>query len=60
VRAITVTINHEGMPHTTFPKASQNAAVVASLLDTLPAPSTDKASKVYQQLKDILRVASKQ
>jgi hypothetical protein len=26
-------------------------------LDTLPAPSANGASKVYQQLKDILRIA---
>jgi hypothetical protein len=47
-RAIAVIINHEGMPHPTFLRASQNVAVTATLLDTLPTPSTDRVSKVYQ------------
>jgi hypothetical protein len=31
-----------------------------TLLDTLPAPSTDKVNKVYHQLRDILNVATEQ
>jgi hypothetical protein len=60
VRAIAIAINHNGTPHTTFPRASQNVVAATTLLDTLPAPSTDGARKVYQQLKDILRVATEQ
>jgi hypothetical protein len=33
-------------------------AVVATFLDTLPAPSTNGVDKVYQQLKDILGTAT--
>jgi hypothetical protein len=55
-----MTINLEGTPSTTFSRASKNVAAVASLLDTLLAPSTDGASKVYQQLKDILGVVAEQ
>jgi hypothetical protein len=33
--------------------------VAMTLLDTLPAPSTDKVNKVYHQLRDILSVATK-
>jgi hypothetical protein len=33
-------------------------AMVATLLDTLPAPSTDGVGKVYQRLKNILRTAT--
>jgi hypothetical protein len=40
--------------------ASQNVAAAATLLDTLPAPSIDRVSKVYQQLKNILGVAAEQ
>jgi hypothetical protein len=40
--------------------ASQNVAVAAALLDTLPAPSADGANNVYQHLKNILRVAAEQ
>jgi hypothetical protein len=40
-RAVTATINHEGMSHPTFAKASQNVAAAATLLDTLLMPSTD-------------------
>jgi hypothetical protein len=35
-------------------------AVVATLLDTLPAPSTDGVGKVYQGLKNILETATSQ
>jgi hypothetical protein len=40
-RAVAATINHEGMSHPTFAKASQNVAAAATLLDTLLMPSTD-------------------
>jgi hypothetical protein len=59
-RAIAVAINHEGTPHPTFPRASKNVATAIALLDTLPAPSTDGVSKVYQQMKNILGVAIEQ
>jgi hypothetical protein len=38
----------------TFAKVSQNMATMATLLDTLPAPSTNRVSEVYQRLKSIL------
>jgi hypothetical protein len=44
--AIVVTINHDGMPHPTFAKASQNVDAVIALLDTLPTPSTNEVGKV--------------
>jgi hypothetical protein len=47
-RVIATTINHKGTPHPTFPRASQNVAAAVTLLDTLPAPSTDEVSMVYQ------------
>jgi hypothetical protein len=59
-RAIAITINHEGMPHPTFPRASQNIAAVVALLDILPTPSIDEVGKVYEQLKGILGVATEQ
>jgi hypothetical protein len=59
-RAIAVAINHEGTPHPTFPRASENVATTIALLDTLPVPSTDGVSKVYQQMKNILGVAIEQ
>jgi hypothetical protein len=59
-RAVTTAINHEGTLHPTFARASQNMGMAAMLLDTLPAPSTDGANKVYRQLKNILGVATKQ
>jgi hypothetical protein len=34
--------------------ANQNVAIMAVLLDTLHAPSTDGVGKVYQQLQNIL------
>jgi hypothetical protein len=40
------------------PRVSQNIATAAALLDTLPAPSTNGISKVYQQLMNILDVAA--
>jgi hypothetical protein len=57
-RPIVAAINHEGTPHPTFASASQN--VTTTLLDTLPALSTDGVDKVCHQLKDILGVATKQ
>jgi hypothetical protein len=59
-RAVAIAINQEGMPHPTFPRASQNVAVAATILDTLSAPSTGGVSMVYQQLKDILSVITEQ
>jgi hypothetical protein len=59
-KSIAVTINHEGTPHPTFVRASQNMAAAAAPLDTLTAPSTDEVDKVYLQLKDILSVATEQ
>jgi poly(3-hydroxybutyrate) depolymerase len=59
-RANVVTINREGMPHATFLRASQNVGAAVALLDTLPTPSIDRASKVNQQLKDILRIVAEQ
>jgi hypothetical protein len=38
----------------TFVRASQNVAVAATRLDTLPAPFTDRVGEVYQWLKNIL------
>jgi hypothetical protein len=35
-------------------------AIAATLLDTLPVPSTDGVCKVYQQLKNILGVVAEQ
>jgi hypothetical protein len=57
-----VVINHEGGggQHPTFARASQNVAVAAALLDTLPTPSTDWVDKVYQQLKNILNITTAQ
>jgi hypothetical protein len=37
-----------------FAKAIQNVATTATLLEALPAPSTDRVGEVYQQLKSIL------
>jgi PleD family two-component response regulator len=44
----------------TFTKASQNMAMVTTLLDTLPAPSTNEVGEMYQQLKSILGTATAQ
>jgi hypothetical protein len=59
-RAVVAAINHEGTPHPSFARASQNVATTTTLLDTLPTPSTDEVGKLYQQLKDILGVATEQ
>jgi hypothetical protein len=59
-RAIAATINREGMLCPTFARANQNVAVAMTLLDTLPAPSTNGVNKVYHQLRDILGVAIEQ
>jgi hypothetical protein len=47
------TTNSEVEQIPTFDRASSNMAVVATLLVTLPMPSTDGVGKVYQQLKNI-------
>jgi hypothetical protein len=39
----------------TFARASKNLATIATVLDTLLAPSVDRVSKIYQRLKSILR-----
>jgi hypothetical protein len=57
-RAVAIAINNEAMPPPTFHWASQNIAVATTLLDTLPTPSTDGISKVYQLLKNNLSVAA--
>jgi hypothetical protein len=59
-RAITTAINREGVPRSTFTKASQTVAVTAALLETLPAPSVDRVDKVYYQLKGIIGVIAAQ
>jgi hypothetical protein len=45
-RVVATTINRERAPRPIFARASQRVATVAALLDTLPAPSTDRAKKV--------------
>jgi hypothetical protein len=55
-----VKTNHGEWQLPTFPTASQNVAVVAAFLDTLPTPSTDGVGKIYQQLKNILGTAAVQ
>jgi hypothetical protein len=57
-RAVSTTINHEGMSRPTFARASRNVATAAALLDTLPASSTDGVDRVYRQLKGILGIAT--
>jgi hypothetical protein len=59
-RAVAVAINNEGTPPPTFPRAKQNTAATIALLDTLPAPSTNEVSKVYQQLRNFFGVATEQ
>jgi hypothetical protein len=46
-RVITIIINREGTSSPTFARASQNVAMKAALLNTLPAASTDRVDKVY-------------
>jgi hypothetical protein len=46
------------MLHASFARVSQNVAVAAALLDTLPTPSTDRVDKVYRQLMGILGIAT--
>jgi hypothetical protein len=53
-RDVTTIINHEGMPHPTFAKASQNMAMTVVLLDTFFASFTSGVDKVYRLLRDIL------
>jgi hypothetical protein len=59
-RGVTAAINHEGAQCPAFTTASQNMAMTDVLLDTLPAPSTDRVDKVFCQLKDILDIAATQ
>ena len=40
-----------------FPRASQNVAVAAMILQTTPEPSTDEAKRVHQELRDLLGTA---
>jgi hypothetical protein len=44
----------------TFAMAIQNVVAAAALLDTLPAPSTNEVSEVYQWLKSILGTVAAQ
>jgi hypothetical protein len=44
----------------TFARASQNVVMVAALLNTLAAPSTNGVGEVYQRLKNILSTATVQ
>jgi hypothetical protein len=44
----------------TFTMASQNVAVVAVLLDTLPPPSTNGVGEMYRWLKGILGTVAAQ
>ncbi len=53
-----MTTNHGERQAPAFARASQNMAVVAALLDTLPMPSTDGVGKVYRQLRIIVGVAT--
>jgi hypothetical protein len=46
-KVVAIIINREGMSSPTFARASQNVAVIAALLNTLPAASTDRVDKVY-------------
>jgi hypothetical protein len=46
-KAITTTINRDGVPCQTFARPIQNMSTTTALLDTLPTPSADWADKVY-------------
>jgi hypothetical protein len=48
-KGVTPILSHEGGggQHPAFPRASQNVAVMAMLLDTLPPPSTDGVDMLY-------------
>jgi hypothetical protein len=59
-KAIAVAINHKGLPHPTFTRASQNMAAAVALLDTLLVPSSDGVDNVYRCLKDIIDVVATQ
>jgi hypothetical protein len=52
-RDVTAAIHSGGAQWPAFARASQNVAMVATLLDTLPAPFANGVDKVYHQLKDI-------
>jgi hypothetical protein len=44
----------------TIARASQNMAAVATLLDMLPAHSTNAVDKLYRQLGEILAISTAQ
>jgi hypothetical protein len=51
-------MNSKGRPRPTFARVSQNMAVAAALLDTLPTPSAEGVDRVYRTLKDILGITT--
>jgi hypothetical protein len=59
-KGVTPAISHEGGggQHPTFARASQNVAIVATLLDMLPPPSIDGVDWLYHQLGEILTIAT--
>jgi hypothetical protein len=57
-QGVAPTISREGEQHPTFSRPSQNMATVATLLDTLPAPSTDGVDKLYGRLGEIIAIAT--
>jgi hypothetical protein len=59
-RDVAATINRDGVQCPVLARASQNMAVAAAVLDTLPAPSIDGVDKVYHQLKDIRSITTSQ
>jgi hypothetical protein len=59
-RDVATVMNCEGTQYLAFGRPSQNVATMATLLDTLPAPSVDGVDKVYHQMKDILSIAAAQ
>jgi hypothetical protein len=55
-KGVTPAISHDGGQHLTFARASQNVVMAATLLDTLPPPSTDGMDRLYHQLGEILAI----
>jgi hypothetical protein len=53
---VTPTISYEGGQRPAFAKASQNVAVVATLLNTLLPASAVGVDKLYQHLGEILAI----
>jgi hypothetical protein len=47
-KGVTPTISREGGQHPAFTKASRNMVTMATLLDTLPPPSTDWVDRLYR------------